>query len=67
MDMKQIFFALIVLTFIIGGACAASVNDFKVDDAYQNLYKSDYYSAYANSNQKKKKKKKKNVDVDPSK
>lgn len=51
MDMKQIFFALIVLTFIIGGACAASVNDFKVDDAYQNLYKSDYYSAYANSNQ----------------
>lgn len=51
MDMKQIFFALIVLTFIIGGACAASVNDFKVDDAYQNLYKSDYYSAYANGNQ----------------
>lgn len=28
MDMKKIFFAMIVTSLLIGGACAASVNDF---------------------------------------
>ena len=27
-DMKKIFFAMIVTSLLIGGACAASVNDF---------------------------------------
>ena len=28
MDLKKIIFALIVTSLLIGGACAASVNDF---------------------------------------
>ena len=51
MDMKKIFFALIVTSLLISSVCAASVNDFKVDDTYKNLYKGDYYSVYADNNE----------------
>ncbi|MEE1150512.1 MAG: hypothetical protein UH242_06090, partial [Methanobrevibacter sp.] len=49
MDIKKIIFALIVTSLLIGGACAASVNDFKMDDTYKSLYKGEYYSVYANN------------------
>ena len=49
MDIKKIIFALIVTSLLIGGACAASVNDFKMDDTYKRLYKGEYYSVYANN------------------
>lgn len=51
MDGKKIFFALIVTTLLIGGVCAASVNDFKIDNTYKSVYNGEYYSAYANNNQ----------------
>ena len=51
MDIKKIFFALIVSALLIGGVCAASVNDFKIDDAYKGVYNGEYYSVYANDNQ----------------
>ena len=51
MDMKKIFFALIVTSLLIGGACAASVNDFKIDNTYKRVYNGEYYSVYANDNQ----------------
>ena len=49
MDIKKIIFALIVTSLLIGGACASSVNDFKMDDTYKSLYKGEYYSIYANN------------------
>ena len=48
---EKIFFALLVSALLIGSACAASVNDFKVDQNYKNVYSSDYYSVFANANQ----------------
>lgn len=51
MDAKKIFFALIVSALLIGGVCAASVNDFKIDDTYKSVYNGEYYSVYADSNQ----------------
>ena len=51
MNIKKIIFALLVTALLIGGACAASVNDFKVDQSYKNLYGSDYYSVYSSDNQ----------------
>ena len=49
--LKRYFFALIVSALLIGGVCAASVNDFKIDDTYKGVYNGEYYSVYANSNQ----------------
>ena len=49
MNIKKIFFALIVSTLLIGSVCAGSVNDFKVD-GYKNTYDSNYNSAYLNDN-----------------
>ena len=49
MDVKKIIFAFIVTSLLIGGACAASVNDFKIDDSYKGLYNGEYYSVYANN------------------
>ena len=49
MDVKKIIFALVVTSLLIGGACAASVNDFKIDDTYKNIYEGKYYSVYADS------------------
>ena len=51
MDIKKIFFALLVSALLIGGACAASVNNFNVDNNYKSIYSSDYYSVYTNNNQ----------------
>lgn len=51
MDIKKIFFALLVSVLLIGGACAASVNDFNIENTYKNEYSSDYYSVYTNKNQ----------------
>ena len=49
MNMKKIFFALIVTTLLIGSACAVNMNEFKID-GYNNSYGSDYSSAYVNNN-----------------
>ena len=49
MDFKKIFFALIVTTLLVGGACAANVNGFKVD-GYNNTFDSDHDSSYLNAN-----------------
>lgn len=51
MDVKKIFFALIVSALLVGGVCAASVNDFKMNDGYNSIYSGQYYSVYANGNQ----------------
>ncbi len=51
MNIKQIFFAMIVTALLVGGVCAASVNDFKIDNTYQSVYNGEYYSVYANGNQ----------------
>lgn len=51
MDLKKIFFALLISSLLIGGACAASVNDFNIDKNYKNVYSSDYYSVYSNDKQ----------------
>ena len=51
MDSKKIFFALAVFALLIGGVCAAGVNDFKIDDTYKGVYNGEYYAVYANSNQ----------------
>lgn len=51
MDIKKIFFALLVSALLIGGVCAAGVNDFKVDNTYKNIYGGEYYSVYADGNQ----------------
>lgn len=48
--MEKIFFALIVSALLVGSVCAASVNDFKVDNTYQNVYSGKYYSVYSNAN-----------------
>lgn len=49
MDFKKILLALIVTTLLVGSACAANINGFKVD-GYSNTYDSDYDSTYLNSN-----------------
>ncbi len=51
MDVKKILFALLVSALLIGGVCATSVNDFKIDDTYKGIYNGEYYSVYANNNQ----------------
>ena len=51
MDIKKIFLALLVSALLIGSVCAASVNDFKVDNTYKNVYGGEYYSVYADGNQ----------------
>ena len=50
MDFKKILFALLFSALLIGGACAASVNDFTIDKAYKNIYSSECYSVYTNDN-----------------
>ena len=42
---------MVVSALLIGGVCAASVNDFKIDDTYKGIYNGEYYSVYANGNQ----------------
>lgn len=49
MDFKKVLFATVVLSLLIGGACAASVSDFKVDDTFKNVYSSEYYSVYSHN------------------
>ena len=51
MEFKKIFLMLLVSSLLIGSACAAGVNDFKVNDSYKSIYSSDYYAVYANSDQ----------------
>jgi hypothetical protein len=46
MHAKKILLALAIVTLLMGSACAASVNDFKVDKSYSNAFSSDYYSVY---------------------
>ena len=49
MKLGKILFAMVVISLFIGSACAAGVNDFKVDDAYQNVYSGEYYSVYSHN------------------
>lgn len=49
MNIKKIFFALIVTSLLIGSVCAASINDFKVD-GYNSSYNTDLNSAFVNNN-----------------
>ena len=49
MNIKKIFFAMIVTALLIGSACAVNMNEFKVN-GYNNSYESDYSSAYVNNN-----------------
>lgn len=51
MNTKKIFFAIIVTALLMGGVCAASVNDFKLDSNYKSIYNGEYYSVSANGNQ----------------
>lgn len=46
MNAKKILLALAIVSLLMGSACAASVNDFKVDKSYSNAFSSDYYSVY---------------------
>ena len=50
MDAKGILLAMIVTALLVGSVCAASVNDFKVDESYNAAFSSDYYSVYLNNN-----------------
>ena len=49
MNIKKIFFAMIVTALLIGSACAVSTNDFKVD-GYNSSYNTDLNSAFVNNN-----------------
>ncbi|WP_407377068.1 hypothetical protein [Methanobrevibacter sp.] len=49
MNIKKIFFALVVTALLIGSACAANMNDFKVD-GFNSSYINDNNSAYISSN-----------------
>ena len=51
MDVKKIFFALLISALLIGCASAASVSDFNIDKDFKSLYDSEYYSVYADDNQ----------------
>ena len=51
MNFKGVLFLLLVSSLLIGSACAASVNDFKVDNTYKSIYGGEYYSVYTNGNQ----------------
>ena len=41
---------MLVSFLLIGSACAAGVNDFKVDSNYKNVYSGKYYSVYTQDN-----------------
>lgn len=51
MNLKGVLFLLLVSSLLIGSACAAGVNDFKVDNNYKSIYGGQYYSVYTNGNQ----------------
>ena len=51
MNFKGVLFLLLVSSLLIGSACAASVNDFKVDNTYKSIHSGEYYSVYTNGNQ----------------
>ena len=40
-----------VTALLMGGVCAASVNDFKLDSNYKSIYSGEYYSVSVNGNQ----------------
>lgn len=51
MNLKGVLFLLLVSSLLIGSACAAGVNDFKVDNNYKSIYGGQYYSVHTNGNQ----------------
>jgi hypothetical protein len=52
MDAKKVFFSLIVSTLLVGSVCAAkSVNDFSVDESYDNVHNGTYFSLSLNEKQ----------------
>ena len=52
MDAKKVFFSLIVSTLLVGSVCAAkSVNDFYVDESYDNVHNGTYFSLSLNEKQ----------------
>lgn len=50
MNLLKIFITIMVTSLLIGSACAAGVNDFKVDNTYKNVYSGEYYSVYTSNN-----------------
>lgn len=51
MNGRKILFALLVTSLLVGGVCAASVNNFKIDNSFSdNAFSSDYYSVHLNGN-----------------
>lgn len=51
MNLKGILLLILVSSLLIGTACAAGVNDFKIDDTYKSVYEGEYYSVHANDKQ----------------
>lgn len=51
MKLKGILFLVLVSSLLIGSACAASVNDFKVNDSYKSIHSDEYYCVFAATDQ----------------
>lgn len=51
MDVRNVLFLIFVSGLLIGSACAAGTNDFKVDSSYAGAFTGDFSSLYMNGNQ----------------
>ena len=51
MNLKGILFLVLVSGLMIGGACAANVNDFKVNSSYKSIHSDEYYCVLAADDQ----------------
>ena len=52
MDLKKVLFLLVISLLLFGTACAQkNVNDFQVDDSYDQAYNGTYYALYLNEKQ----------------
>ena len=52
MDFRNILFILVISLLLFGTACAQkTVNDFKVDESYEQAYGGNYHSLYINEKQ----------------
>ena len=51
MNFKGILFLVLVSSLLMGSVCAASINDFKVNDSFKNIYSDDYYGVFPANDQ----------------
>ena len=51
MKIKPILFLIVATALMLGAAYGASVNNFKIDKAYDDTFQSDYYSLHLNKDQ----------------